>query len=75
MHFVVTGDPKCLVRVTLTNSIQLTAKLDMSIDDFYKNDGVTLFIDRMCAVLGITDTSRVKVVGVYTGSVNIVSLI
>lgn len=75
VHFVVTGDPKCLVRVTLTNSIQLTAKLDMSIDDFYKNDGVTLFIDRMCAVLGITDTSRVKVVGVYTGSVNIVSLI
>lgn len=72
---MVTGDPKCLVRVTLTNSIQLTAKLDMSIDDFYKNDGVTLFIDRMCAVLGITDTSRVKVVGVYTGSVNIVSLI
>ena len=72
---MVTGDPNCKVRVTLTNSIQLTAKLDMSIDQFYKNDGMTLFIDRICAVLGITDTSRVKVVGVFTGSVNIVSLI
>jgi hypothetical protein len=75
VHFVVTGDPNCKVRVTLTNSIQLTAKFDMNINDFYKNDGVTLFIDRMCALLGITDTSRVKVVGVTSGSVNIVSLI
>ncbi len=38
IHFVVTGDPNCKVRVTLTNSIQLTAKFDMNIDDFYKND-------------------------------------
>jgi hypothetical protein len=29
----------------------------------------------MCAVLGITDTSRVKVVGVTSDSVNIISLI
>lgn len=45
----------------------------MNIDDFYKNDGATKFIDRLCALLQITDTSRVKVVGVWTGSVNIVT--
>lgn len=73
IHFVVTGDPSCKVRVTLTNSIQLTTKFDMNIDDFYKDDGVTKFINRLCALLKITDTSRVKVVGVWAGSVNIVT--
>jgi hypothetical protein len=34
-------------------------------------DGKTKFIDRMAALLGITDRSRIKVVGIYRGSVNI----
>lgn len=68
IHFVVTGDPACQVRVTLTNSIQLTARFDMDINQFYADDGVTKFINRMCALLQINDTSRVKVVGVYSGS-------
>ncbi len=75
IHFVVTGDPNCKVRVTLTNSIQLTARFAMNIDDFFNEDGVTKFINRMCALLQINDTSRVKVVGIYTGSVNIVTMI
>lgn len=41
----------------------------MDIDDFYDLDGPTEFIDRMCALLGVTDTSRLKIVGIYTGSV------
>lgn len=57
----------------MTNSIQLTTKFDMNIDDFYKDDGVTKFINRLCALLQITDTSRVKVVGVWSGSVNVVA--
>lgn len=73
IHFVITGNSACKVRITLTNSIQLTTKFDMNIDDFYKDDGVTKFINRLCALLQITDTSRVKVVGVWTGSVNIVA--
>lgn len=73
IHFVITGNSACKVRVTLTNSIQLTTKFDMNIDDFYKDDGVTKFINRLCALLQITDTSRVKVVGVWAGSVNIVA--
>lgn len=72
IHFVVTGDMNCKVRVSLTNTIQLTTKFDMDISKFYSDDGVTKFIDRMCALLGITDTSRVKVVGVYEGSVELV---
>ena len=46
------------MRVSLTNSIQLTARFSMDINSFFANDGVTKFIDRMCAVLGIIDTSR-----------------
>lgn len=70
-----TGDPNCKVRVSLTNSIQLTARFAMNIDDFFRDDGVTKFINRMCALLSINDTSRVKVVGIYTGSVQIVTII
>ena len=70
-----TGDPNCKVRVSLTNSIQLTARFAMNIDDFFRDDGVTKFINRMCALLSINDTSRIKIVGVYAGSVNIVSYV
>ncbi len=75
IHFIVTGDPNCKVRVSLTNSIQLTARFSMDINQFFADDGVTKFINRMCALLQITDYSRVKVVGVYAGSVTIVSYI
>ena len=67
IYFVITGN--CMVRISLTNSIQLTARFAMDIDDFFIQDGRTLFIDRMVALLGIQDFSRVKIVGIYTGSV------
>jgi hypothetical protein len=75
IHFVVTGEINCQVRVTLTGSIQLTAKFDMPIADFFKNDGLTRFIDRMSALLKITDKSRVKVVGVFEGSTEVVTIV
>lgn len=75
IHFVVTGDADCEVRVQLTNSIQLTSRFSMDINDFFSNNGQTLFIDRMCALLQINDTSRLKIVGVYNGSVTVISFI
>ena len=47
----------------------------MDINNFFAVDGQTKFIDRMCAVLGIVDTSRLKIVGIYNGSVTIVAYI
>jgi hypothetical protein len=47
----------------------------MNIDDFFKDDGVTKFINRMAALLKINDMSRIKVVGVYQGSVEVVTFI
>lgn len=40
----------------------------MPIDQFYEKDGKNQFITRICAALRITDYSRVKIVGVYSGS-------
>ena len=44
----------------------------MTITDFYANDGETKFIDRMAASLNIAQ-SRIRIVGVYSGSVVIES--
>ena len=66
---MITAALGCQVRVSLTNSIQLTARFSMDINNFFAIDGQTKFIDRMCAVLGIVDTSRLKIVGIYNGSV------
>ena len=43
----------------------------MDINTFYAMDGRTQFIDHMAALLGINDRSRIKVVGIYRGSVSI----
>lgn len=75
IHFVVTADKLCQVRVSLTNSIQLNARIDMNISDFFSMDGKTKFIDRICSVLGIADTSRVKIVSIFKGSTGVVVFI
>lgn len=67
-HFVVTEDLNCLVEVALTENVQLTTHFAMSVDDFFTNNKLTSFISNLCALLLITDTSRVKVVGVVDGS-------
>ena len=70
IHFVITGN--CIVRVRLTNSIQLTMRFSMNINDFFNTNGPTRLIDRIAAVFQISDQSRIKIVSVYSGSVFIV---
>ncbi len=70
-HFVVTGDKNCLVRVRLTNAVQLTMLFAIPINSFFSSNGPTRLVDNMCAILGITDQSRVKIVGIYPGSTNV----
>lgn len=62
-----TGKDSCQVRVRLTSFIQLSARIDISVSDFYNNNGATTFITNICAFLGI-DTGRLKIVGVSSGS-------
>jgi len=42
----------------------------VNINDFFKNDGLTTFVDKMCAFLGIP-TNRMRIVNVRPGSVYI----
>ena len=68
-HFVITEDPSCVLEVQLTESVQLTTHFAIDINTFFNTNNVlTNFIDNLCALLGVTDTSRVKVVGVHSGS-------
>ena len=54
--------------MSFVNSVKATIRLDQQVSDFFTNNGTAKFIDKMCAILNITDTSRLKIVGVYTGS-------
>ena len=68
-EFVVTEDPNCLITIELTESVQLTTHFSLPIDQFFNNNNaITNFINNLCALLNIVDTSRVKVVGVHSGS-------
>lgn len=67
-HFVVTEDHDCFVELSLTETVQLTTHFAMSVNDFFTGNTMTNFISSLCALLGVTDTSRVKVVGVIDGS-------
>ena len=48
----------------------------MNISEFFNSNNVlTNFINNLCALLNIVDTSRVKVVGVHSGSTNVTTVI
>ena len=67
ISFVVTGGD-CQVRLSVTNNIQVSARIQTTVQEFFNKGGVTKFVDRMCAFLNIT-TDRLKVVGVFSGSI------
>lgn len=67
IEFVVNGKENCQVRVRLASYIQLSVRISISIDDFYTNNGETLFITNICAYLSI-DPGRLKIVGITPGS-------
>ena len=71
--FVVTGE-NCQVRLRLTDFIQLSTRVDTTVEDFYSDDGETTYINNICAFLGI-DPGRFKIVSVQEGSVIITSII
>lgn len=63
-----------MIRIRLASFVQLTARLNIAIEDFYKSNAVTSFITNICAFLKI-DTSRLKIVGVRSGSTIVVTAI
>lgn len=68
IKIVITEAENCLVKITVTDSIQLTTHFAMNASDFFTDTVMSNFIDNLCALLGIIDQSRVKIVGVHSGS-------
>lgn len=56
------------IKVKKTSSVKINMELDMTIDDFFANDGATSFLDRFAAALNIPPW-RIRIVNVKKGSV------
>ena len=56
-----------MIRIEPRDAIMTRVRMEWSLDEFYANGGVTRFVDRMAASLGIS-AHRIKTVAVYEGS-------
>ncbi len=74
LHFTLLSAPGCSITLKTKQSIALSFRVEMTVNEFYSNNGETQFIDRLAASLGISQ-SRIRIVGVYEGSVVIESQI
>jgi len=63
-------EPGCIVVIAPRDAILSSVRLQWTAAEFFEGDGVTTFCQRMASVLGI-DASRIKVVSVFEGSLNI----
>ena len=60
--------PGCEILVEPRDAIMTKVRLEWTLAEFYADGGVTRFVDRMAASLGIS-AHRIKTVAVYEGSV------
>ena len=66
IQFVVRkGDPLVLKKIAV---VQMNLEMDMTLDEFYSDNGPTLFVDRLAAMLDIP-SYRIRIVNVRQGSV------
>ena len=72
LEFFIT--PGCEIIVNPRDAILTSVRLNWTDAEFFADGGVTTFTQRLAAVLGI-DPTRVKVVAIYEGSLNIITLV
>ena len=68
LEFFIT--PGCMVLIIPRDAILTSVRMQWTAAQFFADGGATLFAQRMAAVLGI-DVSRVKIVSVFEGSLNV----
>jgi len=68
IYFVLNNLPNCILKVRTIDGIRITMHLQTTVNDFYANNGVASFIDKISAFLGL-DLSRIRVAQIKTGSV------
>lgn len=66
LEFYIT--PGCEIKVEPRDAIMTKVRMEWTLDEFYGSGGVTRFVDRLAASLGIA-SYRIKTVAVYEGSV------
>ena len=47
------SDSSCQVTIKVVNAIKINMYFETTIEDFYENDGISNFIDKVAAYLGI----------------------
>ena len=65
LEFYIT--PGCEIEIKPKDAIMTKVRMEWSLAEFYSNGGVTRFVDRLAASLGI-NANRIKTVAVYEGS-------
>lgn len=65
LEFYIT--PACEIRIMPKDAIMTKVRMQWTLEEFYSNGGVTRFVDRLAASLGI-NANRIKTVAVYEGS-------
>lgn len=68
LEFFIT--PGCTLLVIPRDAILTSVRMSWTSAEFFANDGVTTFTNRLASVLGV-HPSRVKIVSVYEGSLNV----
>lgn len=64
----------CVLKLETTDSIQLSFRLQSTVQEFYSTGGTDKFVRNLASALGI-NTSRIRILGVYEGSVVVDSAI
>lgn len=62
------GDHECSIELKTLQSIQLGMRLEMTLEDFYSNNGELTFLEKLARQLNIS-RDRIKIVGIWQGSV------
>merc|ERR1712110_299571 len=60
-------EPGCELRIMPRDAIMLAIRLEFTFEEFFARGGITTFIDRMAASIGV-HRADLKVVSVYEGS-------
>lgn len=68
MEFFLT--PGCEIEIRPKNAVMANVRMEWTLDEFYADGGTSKFEDRIATALGI-HASRVRVVAVYQGSVQV----
>lgn len=62
-----TGEEDCVVTISQLETVQISTRIEMDIDQFYATNGPMLFIDKMAAFLGIPN-DKLRIVSIIEGS-------